>query len=141
MAGPAPGYAATSLPVNVTRNISRRFFAPSGKFGMSLLSRKSLKRKFQRRPQKAFLVFNKMRENTPSSTAMIVAKNIAVVAASNQTVHFVAPEAARLNSLLIKKSSAGGEHFLRNASCRWFQNLFHLYERLTIRGLALHQAL
>lgn len=82
-----------------------------------------------------------MKENTPSSTAMIVAKNIAVIAASHHTAHFVAPDAVRLNSLLIIKSSAGGEHFLKTVSSRWFQNLFRFYERLTIRGLALHQAL
>jgi len=72
---------------------------------------------------------------------MIVAKNIAVIAASHHTAHFVAPDAARLNSLLIKKASSGGKRFLKNASYGWFQNLFRFYERLTIQGLALHQAL
>lgn len=72
---------------------------------------------------------------------MVVARNIAIVAANRQTAPLVAPDAARLNSLLIKKSSDNRERFLKNAARRWFQTLFRFYERITIRGLALHQAL
>src|SRR5258706_5680656 len=52
----------------------------------------------------------------------------------------VSPEAASLTGLLIQAFSRGGEAFLRRAQHRWFQFLFHCYERCTIPGLALHQA-
>ncbi len=82
-----------------------------------------------------------MKDSTPSATAVIVAKNIALVAATHGLSDFVAPEAARLTGLLLEAHSRRGKTFLRRARYRWFQFLFHCYERCTIPGLALHQAL
>ncbi|MEZ5426983.1 MAG: SAM-dependent methyltransferase [Pyrinomonadaceae bacterium] len=83
-----------------------------------------------------------MKKDKPSNTARIVARNIAQVAAADKTGHLVAPEAIRLNAALLKGFSAKGSHLPESASrLRWRQMLFRFYERLTIRGLALHQAL
>lgn len=86
-------------------------------------------------------IFRQMKNDSPSSTANIVARNIAIVAATEETSLVVSPETARLNSLLIKTFSPSGERFIKRASHRWFQKLFHVFSLLTIRGLALHQAL
>lgn len=81
-----------------------------------------------------------MQKNSPSDTAKIVARNIAIVAANEETSHLVAPETARLNALFVE-ALRGGSSFLERARRAWFQKLFGFYERLTISGLALHQAL
>jgi methyltransferase (TIGR00027 family) len=81
-----------------------------------------------------------MHKNSPSETAQIVARNVALVAADDETAHLVSPETARLNALFVG-SFAGGLSFLKRARQAWFRRLFHFYERLTISGLALHQAL
>jgi len=70
-----------------------------------------------------------------------VAKNIAQVAATPRLSFLVAPKAASLTGFLLEAYSPGGKTFLRRARARWFQLLFHCYERCTIPGLALHQAL
>lgn len=82
-----------------------------------------------------------MKNDTPSSTADIVARNIALVAATKETVRFVAPDAAELNALFVEAFSPSGSRFLKRTPRQWFQKLFRLYASLTIRGLALHQAL
>ena len=81
-----------------------------------------------------------MQKNSPSETAKIVARNIAAVAANPATTHFVTTETAGLNALFVKAFS-GGSLFLQRARKRPFQRAFSFYERLTIPGLALHQAL
>lgn len=82
-----------------------------------------------------------MKNDTPSSTALVVARNIALIAAAGETAQFVSDESAELNALLVRSFSPGGARFLQRTSRRWFQTLFRLYARLTIRGLGLHQAL
>lgn len=82
-----------------------------------------------------------MKENTPSSTANIVARNIALIASTGEAACLVAPETARLNAALVESFSADGSLFLKRAQHKWFQTLFRFYERITIPGLALHQAL
>jgi len=82
-----------------------------------------------------------VKDSTPSATAIVVARNIALVAATPRLSFLVDPEAARLTGLLLETCSRGGKTFLRRARRRWFQFLFRCYERCTIPGLALHQAL
>lgn len=82
-----------------------------------------------------------MKTDAPSSTANIVARNIALIAASKETFHLVSKDAAKLNALLIKSFSRSGKIFLERTKKNWFQTLFRFYERITIPGLALHQAL
>jgi methyltransferase (TIGR00027 family) len=78
-----------------------------------------------------------MNKNKPSNTAIIVARNIAFVAAGAKTAHLVNGETARSNEALLNEVS----RFSEIARKRWFQRIFRSYEFLTIRGLALHQAL
>jgi methyltransferase (TIGR00027 family) len=82
-----------------------------------------------------------MKDNTPSATALVVARNIALVAANPRLAHLVPPAAAELTGLLIEAYCRRGGAFLRRARRPWFQFLFRCYERCTIPGLALHQAL
>ena len=82
-----------------------------------------------------------MKYDTPSATANIVARNVVLVASTKSLSHLVAPDSARLTGWLFHAFSPTGEAFLRRARSRWFQSLFRLYERITIPGLALHQAL
>ncbi len=81
-----------------------------------------------------------MRRHSASETAKIVARNIAMIAANEETAALVEPENARLNALFVENFS-GGTRFLQRAGKTWFQKYFRGYERLTIPGLALHQAL
>lgn len=82
-----------------------------------------------------------MKHDTPSATANIVARNIVLVANTKSLSHLVPPASALLTGWLVQAYSTSGERFLRRAQQGWFQLLFHLYERITIPGLALHQAL
>lgn len=82
-----------------------------------------------------------MKDNTPSATAIVVAKNVALIAATPSLAHLVPPAASELTGLLINAYRRRGGAFLRMAQHRWFQFLFQCYERCTIPGLALHQAL
>jgi methyltransferase (TIGR00027 family) len=82
-----------------------------------------------------------VKDTTPSATATVVARNVALVAATPTLSFLVPPEAARLTGLLLQESSRGGAAFVRRARSPWFRRLFRLYERWTIPGLALHQAL
>jgi methyltransferase (TIGR00027 family) len=82
-----------------------------------------------------------VKDSTPSATASVVARNIALVAATPRLSSLVAPEAADLTALLLRAYSPSGDAFLRRARSAWFRSLFRWYERLTIPGLALHQAL
>jgi methyltransferase (TIGR00027 family) len=82
-----------------------------------------------------------MKEETPSATAQIVARNIVLVASTEKLSHLVAPAAARLSGWFVQAYSPQGELFLRRARRTLFQSLFRFYERVTIPGLALHQAL
>ena len=81
-----------------------------------------------------------MNDSTPSATACVVAKNIALVSATPRLCFLVGPETAELTGLLIQAYSRRGAGFLRRAQYRWYQFLFRGYERCTIPGLALHQA-
>jgi methyltransferase (TIGR00027 family) len=82
-----------------------------------------------------------MKYDTPSATANIVARNVVLVASTKSLSRLVPPDSARITGWLIQAFSPTGEAFLRRARSRWFQSLFRLYERITIPGLALHQAL
>jgi methyltransferase (TIGR00027 family) len=82
-----------------------------------------------------------MRENAPSATANLVAKNLLLVAATPPYDRFVPTEAAHLTGLLVEEFSRGGSAFVRRSTRRWFQSLSRTLERFTIPGLALHQAL
>lgn len=82
-----------------------------------------------------------MKDDAPSATAIIVAKNVALVAATRRLSPLVPPEAAGLTGLLLQAYCRRGGAFLRRARRRWFQFLFQCYEHCTIPGLALHQAL
>lgn len=82
-----------------------------------------------------------MKENTPSATAIVVAKNVALIAATPSLAHLVRPDAAELTGLFLQAYRRRGGTFLRRARRPWFQYLFRCYERCTIPGLALHQAL
>ena len=75
----------------------------------------------------------------PSSTANIVAQNIAFIGTTESRL--LPNEAIRINAFLVADYSASGSFFLKNLSYSWFQKLFRLYVFLTIPGLALHQAL
>ncbi|HEY0319628.1 MAG TPA: SAM-dependent methyltransferase [Pyrinomonadaceae bacterium] len=82
-----------------------------------------------------------MKENAPSATANVVARNVVLVANRPGFAALVPPEAALLSGWFIADFSEGGRAFVRRATKRWFQALQRVYERLTIPGLALHQAL
>jgi methyltransferase (TIGR00027 family) len=82
-----------------------------------------------------------VKDSTPSATAIVVAKNVALVAATPRLAPLVGAEASDLTALLIRAYSRRGDSFLRRARAGWFRCLFGFYERLTIPGLALHQAL
>jgi methyltransferase (TIGR00027 family) len=82
-----------------------------------------------------------MKDDTPSATANIVARNVVLVASTKSLSHLVPPASALLTGWLVQAYSTGGERFLRRARRGWFQLLFRFYERITIPGLALHQAL
>lgn len=82
-----------------------------------------------------------MKEHSPSATAKLVARNILLIANTKELSPFVTPDAARLSALLIRAYSPEGEKFIMRSRRRLFQTLFRFYERITIPGLALHQAL
>jgi len=82
-----------------------------------------------------------MKENTPSATAIVVAKNVALIAASPSLAHLVPADAAELTGLFLQRYHPRGGAFLRKAQRSWFRFLFRCYERCTIPGLALHQTL
>lgn len=82
-----------------------------------------------------------MRDDAPSATANIVAKNVLLVANTRGLAPLVPLEAARLGGWFVADYSTDGEAFVRRSTKRWFQTLWRVYERLTIPGLALHQAL
>lgn len=82
-----------------------------------------------------------MRDDAPSATANIVARNVLLVANTRRLALLVPDEAARLSGQFVAAFSAKGEAFVRRSTKRWFQTLQRIYERLTIPGLALHQAL
>jgi methyltransferase (TIGR00027 family) len=82
-----------------------------------------------------------MNDDTPSAYAYIVARNVALIASTRSLSRLVSPASAQLNGWLVQAFSPKGEAFLRRARHSWFQSLFRLYERITIPGLALHQAL
>lgn len=82
-----------------------------------------------------------MRDDAPSATANIVARNVVLVAHTQRLALLVPDEAARLSSQFVAAFSTEGQAFVRMSTKRWFQTLQRLYERLTIPGLALHQAL
>jgi methyltransferase (TIGR00027 family) len=64
-----------------------------------------------------------------------------LIAATPSLAHLVPPQAAELTGLLLQAYSRGSATFLRMARRPWFRFLFRWYERCTIPGLALHQAL
>jgi methyltransferase (TIGR00027 family) len=82
-----------------------------------------------------------MRENAPSATANVVAKNVLLVANTPGYRWLVPEDAARLSGWLVADFSSRGRAFVRRSTRRWFQAVQRVYERLTIPGLALHQAL
>lgn len=77
----------------------------------------------------------------PSATANVVAKNVLLVANTPGYSWLVPEDAARLSGWLVADFSARGGAFVRRSTRRWFQIVRRVYERLTIPGLALHQAL
>jgi methyltransferase (TIGR00027 family) len=82
-----------------------------------------------------------MKENAPSATADIVAKNVLLIANTPGFAGLVAQDAALLSAWFVSDFSADGGSFVRRSHKRWFQALRRVYERFTIPGLALHQAL
>jgi methyltransferase (TIGR00027 family) len=82
-----------------------------------------------------------MKENAPSATASIVAKNLLLIANTRGLSALVPRDAAVLSGWLVSDSSSGGSAFVRRSRKRWFQSVQRGFERLTIPGLALHQAL
>ena len=82
-----------------------------------------------------------MKENAPSATANVVAKNILLVAGTRAFSELVPDDAARLSGWFVADFSTRGEAFVERSTKRWFQTLQRAFERLTIPGLALHQAL
>jgi methyltransferase (TIGR00027 family) len=82
-----------------------------------------------------------MRHDRPSATASLVARNLLLVHGTKKLSRFVRSDAAQLSRWLIQALSPRGETFVKAAQRGWFQLLFRLYERLTIPGLALHQAI
>jgi methyltransferase (TIGR00027 family) len=81
-----------------------------------------------------------MRDDSPSATANIVAQNIVLIANTPALSHLVAPEAARLSSWFVHAFSTHGDKFINRSQAGWYQAVRKFYERLTIPGLALHQA-
>lgn len=82
-----------------------------------------------------------MKDDAPSATANIVARNVVLIANTKRLSHLVPTDSALVFGWLIQAFSPKGEAFLRRSRSSWFQSLFRLYERITIPGLALHQAL
>lgn len=82
-----------------------------------------------------------MKENAPSATANIVAKNVLLIASTPAFARLVPEEAAHLSGLFVAGFSAKGRSFVRRLRSRWFRMAQRARERLTIPGLALHQAL
>ncbi len=82
-----------------------------------------------------------MKDDAPSATANIVAQNIVLISNTPALSHLVAPEAARLSSWFVHAFSTNGDKFINRSQAGWYQAVRKVYERLTIPGLALHQAL
>lgn len=82
-----------------------------------------------------------MKENAPSATANVVARNVVLVANTPGLAQLVPQDAAQLSGWLVADFSTRGRSFVRRSTKRWFQYVRRVYERLTIPGLALHQAL
>ena len=82
-----------------------------------------------------------MKDNVKSATANVVAQNLLLVRGNARRAALVTPEAAHLTALLVEAFSPAGRSFVKRSRERWFQHLRSAYERLTIPGLALHQAL
>jgi methyltransferase (TIGR00027 family) len=82
-----------------------------------------------------------MRDDAPSATANLVARNLLLVAGTNRLTQLVPREAALWSGWLVADFSPQGHVFIRRSRKRWFQSLQRFLERLTIPGLALHQAL
>lgn len=82
-----------------------------------------------------------MRDDAPSATANIVARNLLLIANTRAFAPLVSADAARLSDQFVTAFSQQGEAFVSRSTKRWFQILQRVYERITIPGLALHQAL
>lgn len=82
-----------------------------------------------------------MKDGAPSETANIVAQNILLVAQTDELSGLVPADAARLSGWFVADFSGRGEAFVRRSAKRWFQRVRRASERLTVPGLALHQAL
>jgi methyltransferase (TIGR00027 family) len=82
-----------------------------------------------------------MRPHRPSATAHLVARNLLYVHRTKELERFVPADAARLSRQFIQAYSAPGEAAVNGAPALASERLFRFYERLTIPGLALHQAL
>lgn len=82
-----------------------------------------------------------MKENAPSATANVVARNVVLISNTPGLAQLVPQDAARLSGWLVADFSVQGRSFVRRSAKRWFQSVRRVYERITIPGLALHQAL
>jgi methyltransferase (TIGR00027 family) len=82
-----------------------------------------------------------MKADVASATANVVARNVVLVANTPGLAQLVPQDAAQLSGWLVADFSGQGRSFVRRSTKRWFQSVQRVYERLTIPGLALHQAL
>lgn len=82
-----------------------------------------------------------MKEGKPSATARIVAMNIMAVAESPDFHGLVSAETRALTARLLGAGGALSRRLPALLAKPWARGCFGLYERLTIPGLALHQAL
>ena len=82
-----------------------------------------------------------MKENAPSATANVVARNVVLVACMQSFTGLVPQDAARVSGWFVADFSTSGASFVERSTKRWFQALQCSLERITIPGLALHQAL
>ncbi|MBD0371426.1 MAG: SAM-dependent methyltransferase [Pyrinomonadaceae bacterium] len=82
-----------------------------------------------------------MKENEPSATADVVARNIVLISNTPALACLVPQDARLLSGWLVADSSGKGHSFVRRSGKRWFQMVRRIQEHLTIPGLALHQAL
>jgi methyltransferase (TIGR00027 family) len=82
-----------------------------------------------------------MKDDAPSATAAVVAKSVLLVAATPALAHLVSPFAADLTARFLAAAVPDGADFFQRVRRSWYRAFLHFLLRVTIPGLALHQAL
>ena len=79
-----------------------------------------------------------MKDDSPSSTALLIAGSVAWMSQNSEFRHLVPPGASEASALFVKTRSRGAGLLLQTLESRWFRWLAVAIERLTIPGIQLH---